>query len=421
MTRQNTNEVGIRAAQLFLDFRLLLLLFVAFRLLLMIVYLPIFQNGLERGVSAGGDFFYYFQLGAFSREGLLPFRDWWSEFPPVPSILNVVVFQIFGRDYTTFAMGYGMLMLIFDAGNLIMVRRIGSRLYSAGTGMALAWIYAVLLAPAVLIWWNFEPMVAFFLLWSLALLIERRDLRSAGVGLVGTLIKFTPALVLAAVWRFRPPRAALRYTAALLGGFVLVYVLLFAQNAAMTAPSLTAQFNKASYETVWALLDGNYTTGNFGPSQERLNPANAYHLVGRPAVVPGFVRLGIALVVGLAAFASARRRDERGMVYFVGLALLVFFLQAQGWSPQWLAQIMPLMLLAFPSRDGILALILLSIASFVEYPFLFIRTGDTGGAITGSLVMPFTILILARTAILIGFCAALFRGLRGESLSAEPE
>jgi hypothetical protein len=31
-----------------------------------------------------------------------------------------------------------------------------------------------------------------------------------------------------------------------LGGFIAVYLLLFAQNAAMTLPSLTAQFSKPS-------------------------------------------------------------------------------------------------------------------------------------------------------------------------------
>ena len=71
-------------------------------------------------------------------------------------------------------------------------------------------------------------------------------------------------------------RSALRYSLITLGIFVIVYALLFAQNAAMTLPSLTAQFNKASYETVLALIDGNYTTGNFGPPQERLDLVAAF-------------------------------------------------------------------------------------------------------------------------------------------------
>ena len=77
-----------------------------------------------------------------------------------------------------------------------------------------------------------------------------------------------------------------------------------------------------------------------------------------------------------------------------------------------MAQIVPLILLCFPSRDGVTSVVLLSLVTFAEYPFLFIRTGDTGGTISGSLVMPFIMLVLARTAILIGMCVALYRRLR---------
>ncbi|MCK6578579.1 MAG: hypothetical protein L6Q98_10795 [Anaerolineae bacterium] len=412
MAQRSKYDIGIRAAQIFLDLRLLVLLFIAFRLLMVVVYTPLFQAGGERGVTAGGDFFTYYQLGALSREGLLPFRDWWSEFPPIPSYLNVTLFQLFGRDYTSFAMTFGFLMLVFDVGNLLMVRRIGSRLYSPDAGMALAWLYALLIAPAVMIWWNFEPMVAFFLLWALAALVDRQEKRAALAAWVGALVKFTPALVLGAVWRCRPTRTSVRYTVRVLGGFALVYALLLAQNAAMTLPSLTAQFSKSSYQTVWALIDGNMTTGNFGPAQERLDPDAAARLVGRPAVIPGIVRTATALAIGAAIFLTTRRRDDRGLVTFTALTLLVFFLQAQGWSPQWMAQIVPLLLLTMPNRSGILALVLLSVTAFVEYPFLFMRTGDTGGVISGALTMPYVILILARTTILVGFCVALYRDLR---------
>ncbi len=236
------------------------------------------------------------------------------------------------------------------------------------------------------------------------------------IAAVGGLVKFTPLLILGAVWRMRQVKAALRYSLISLGLFGLVYLLLFAQNAAMTLPSLTAQFSKASYETVWALIDGNYSTGNFGTPQERLDPANAAKLEGNPAVIPGAIRLGAAALIGLFVFWRTRRFDERGLVEFVTITLLTFFLQAQGWSPQWLAQIVPLILLCFPTRDGVTTAVLLSLVTFAEYPFLFIRTGDSGGTITGSLMLPFVTLVVARTAILIGVCVALYGKLRQEAI-----
>jgi hypothetical protein len=399
------------------DFRLLLLLFIAFRLGLLIVYQPLIVNDVERGVGAGGDFAYYFALSSLTEQGLQPYRDWWHEFPPLTTHLFVAVYALSGGEYAGFAMLFGTLMLLFDVGNLVLVRHIGARLYSPNTGMALAWVYALMLAPLVFLWWNFEPMVVFFLLFGMWLLLVRRAAPSAVVAGLGALTKFIPALLLGAVWRFRKPSSALNYTLITLGLFALVYLFFIVQNMEMTLPSLTAQFSKASYQTVWALLDGNYRTGNFGSVLSHLDPAQATLLQGNPAVIPGLVRLAAAALVGLAVFATTKRHDDRGLVAFVALTLLIFFLQSQGWSVQWLGQIIPLVLLCFPSRNGVQILVLLTLVAFAEYPLLFIRTGDTGGEISGALVLPFTVLVIARTAILAGLCVGLYRLLRQRSVS----
>lgn len=400
------------------DFRLLLILFVAFRLLMFMVYEPIVANEVERGVTAGGDFFWYVQLGALSERGALPFRDWWSEFPPIPSNLIVAVYSLLGTGVTLpqFAVFFGAVMFIADAGNLILVRKIGAHLYGGNVGMSLAWVYTILLAPAVMIWWNFEPLVTFFLLLALYWLLRKRDLRSALATAVGGLTKFTPLLILGALWRFRGRGSALRFTAVALGGFALVYALLFVQNARMTAPSLVAQFNKTSYQTVWALIDGNYKTGNFGTAESRLDPESVNIVYGNPAVVPGWLRLGAAALIGVFVFWRTRRLDDRGLVAFMTITLLIFFLQAQGWSPQWIAQIIPLALLCFPNRMGVYVIILLSAVTFAEYPVLWMRTADTEQTVTGSLVTPYAMLVLARTALLVGVCVALYRKLRQEPI-----
>jgi hypothetical protein len=420
MTKKPTTPAGsIQLTSLLADFRLLLILFIAFRVMLLMVYQPLLAAGIERGITAGGDYLTYFQIASLSDTAGLPFRDWWSEFPPVWSYLSVLLYQFSGGargSYTSFALFTGLLMLAFDAGNLVLIRKIGSRLHGTNTGMALAWIYAIILAPLVFTFWNFESLVAFFLLLALWWLLVKRENRSALAAAIGTLTKFTPALILGAVWRFRERATALRYTAIVAAVFGSVYLLLFLQNASMTLPSLTAQFNKASYQTVWALIDGNYRTGNFGPLEDRLDPARSVVVQGNPARIPGWLRLGIAAAIGLFVFVRARRFDDRGLVAFVAITLLIFFLQAQGWSPQWLVQIIPLLLLCFPTSNGVLAVVMLSLVTFAEYPFLFIRTGDTGGEITGALVMPFTILVLVRTGILVSACVALYQRLRQEPI-----
>jgi hypothetical protein len=404
----------LRLNTLLADFRLLVMLFVAFRFMLLMVYQPFIVDGIERGLTAQGDLSYYYALAQLSGDDLLPYRDWWSEFPPVWTLLTVMLYQMQGANvnYTSWAMLVGLIMLAFDTGNLILLRKIGTRLHGAEIGMAVAWVYAVLLAPLIFLWWTFETMVAFFLLLGLWWLLQDKPYRSALAAAWGALIKFTPALLLGAVFRFRGLSAGMRYVLIVVGIFALAYLPLLAQNAVMTLPSLTAQFGKASYQTVWALLDGNYRTGIFGDVVEHLDPSLAGKLTGNPAVVPGWLRLAAAAVVGLWIYSRTQRFDDRGLVAFVGITLLIFFLQAQGWSPQWLVQIIPLILLTFPSRNGIYGIVLLSLMTFAEYPFLFIRTGDTGGEIVGALVLPFVILVLARTLLLIGFCVGFYRRLR---------
>lgn len=396
------------------DWRLLLMTFIGLRLMLLMVYQPMTIQGVERGVSAGGDFQTYYNLAALSDSVGLPLRDWWSEFPPLWSYLTVVIYQAVGRDgnYPAFALALAGLFLLADVGNLALIRAIGGRIYDPQTGMMLGWVYAVMAAPLVFLFWTFDGLVIFTVLLGVWWLLKSRQTASAVAVGVGTLFKLTPMLIVGAAWRYLPRRGAARYTAVVVGGAAAVFGVFFAQNGAMTLPSLTAQWNKASYQTVWALLDGNMRTGNFGPIEVRLDPARANALQGNAAVVPGWLRLGAALAVGLFVYARTRDFSERGLVAFVTITLLIFFIQAQGWSPQWLAQIIPLVLLVFPTRNGVLALVFLSFVAFAEYPFLFVRSD---GVIAGTLVPAYVMFIVARTMALLALCTALYRLLRQPS------
>lgn len=420
MTRTTDNLQSVRSLGLLGDFRLLVILFISFRLMLLMVYQPMVIDGVERGLSAQGDRLYHFELAALTERGDWPFVDWWSEFPPVWYWLTTAVYQLQGENvnYGAWTMTLGLIMLAFDVGTLFLMRAIGSRLYGPVTGMTLAWMYTVALAPLVFLWWNFENMVAFLLLLGLWWLLRGDDKRSAAAVAVGALTKFTPALLLGAVIRYRQPAQIARYGAVVLLIFGGVYGLLYwnaATNDAdprMVTSSLTAQFGKASYQTVWALIDGNLSTGNFGTVESHYDIDAAYELYGEPSVIPGWVRLLLAGAAGLFVFLRTRRADDQGVVAFVTITLLIFFLQAQGWSPQWLAQIIPLVLLALPTKNGVLLTVVLSALAFTEYPVLLIRTGDTGGVITGELVAPFAASIIARTLILLGLCVALYQKLR---------
>lgn len=404
------------------DFRLLVILFIGFRLMMLMVYQPLLIDDVERGVGAQGDRVYHYQLSALTADGDYPFLDWWSEFPPVWYTLTTLVYQSQGQavDYSTWSLMMAGIILIFEVGNLFLIRTIGKQLHGELIGMSLAWVYALLFAPLVFVFWNFEAIVAYFLLLGVYFILKGRDVRGGLAIGIGALTKFTPALIFGALFRYKQTASIAKTVLVSVGLFALVYGVLIANASAnqkdigYVTTSLTAQFGKASYQTVWALLDGNFRTGNFGTVESHYDLSATEALYGNPAVIPSWVRLGVAVAIGLFVFLTTRRMDDKGFVAFVTITILIFFLQAQGWSPQWLAQIIPLVLLCFPTKNGILTTLVLAGVTFAEYPVLFIRTGDTGGEITGALMTPFVGIIILRTVILVALCVALYLKLRQE-------
>ncbi len=396
------------------DRRVLLYLFVAFRLMLLLVYQPF--EGFGPGVTAFGDYQHYFNLAQLSSQGQLPYRDYWYEFPPVFPVISLAVYGLASlrgpADFSTYAIWLGLVMIAFDTGNLLLLRHIGSRLHGETTGSLLAWVYALLAVPLIFTFWTFEPVVTFTILLAVAWLIDERDNRSAIAAAVGALTKLFPLVVLGAVWRFRPPRDAIRTTLIAVGLTGLGLLAMLAVAGPFGMPSILAQFNKASYQSPWALLDHNYRTGNFGPIIDHFDPAKAYEPLGNPAVISWWLRSAVFGICGLLVYANTRRRDDRGIVALVAITVTIFFLWSQGWSPQWQMILVPLILLNYPTRDGVLLCLVLALLSFVEYPLLFSRTAATGGAISPAQLPLYTALILLRTALLIGFGLALYRRLR---------
>jgi hypothetical protein len=397
-----------------LDFRLLLYLFVGFRLVLLLVYQPqLVESGgqvFDRGLTAYGDFAYHFGIARYGDSGLLPYRDFWYEYPPLIPILSGLVYRFSGPNFTAYANLLGLVLLAFDTGNLLLVRWIGIKLHGQATGEALAWLYALMIAPLVLIFWNFEAVVTFSALLAITWLLEKRDTGAALVIAFGALTKLVPLLLLGAAWRFRTASAALRQTiiAVAITGIGLIGVLAFGPKYG--APSLVAQLNKTSYQTVWALLDRNYTTGVF--SNDRFDPAKAYMSQGNPALIPWWARTALFGAIGLAIFATTRQRDARGLVAFAAITVVIFYLWSPGWSTQWQALLVPLILLTWPTRRGALLVLALAVFGFAEYPLIFSRAADAQGRLIPAMLPIFSLTVLARTALLIGLGIMLYRQLR---------
>jgi hypothetical protein len=140
--------------------------------------------------------------------------------------------------------------------------------------------------------------------------------------------------------------------------------------------------SKSSWETVWALLDGNYATGNFGPIADHLDPALATVPLGNPPRIPTWLTLGAFGLLYAYLFFGRQTMVRRpssvvhrppSTVAFTGLTWCIFLLWSRGWSPQWQMLLVPLILLALPLQRAVLFSVVFGIVNFVEWPVLLSR------------------------------------------------
>ncbi|NJL95827.1 MAG: hypothetical protein HC915_19895 [Anaerolineae bacterium] len=209
------------------DLRLLVYLFLSLRVLLLVSYppqlLPPGQGAVavETGLTRLGDFREHYTLATQTNADFLPYRDYWVEFPPVWPVLVHGLYaltQARTGDFTSWASLLYLILLAVDLGNLLWVRHLGGVLHGPGVGAALAWVYALLAAPWVMLAWNFEALVLFCLLAGWAWARQGRASLAGGVLALGILAKYVPLLALPLLWRYRPRRVAAVVTGVALGG-----------------------------------------------------------------------------------------------------------------------------------------------------------------------------------------------------------
>jgi hypothetical protein len=323
---------------------------------------------------AYGDYRHFFEMARLSAEGGgLPFIGHWIEFPPVFPFLSIGIDRLAGGQFHSYVYLLGILMLLFDAANLWIFSKLAIRIAGEARANRMTWLYMVFLAIPAFGWWTFEPMAIFFMLLSLWLVLERKPLMAGLTAGLGFLTKIFPVISLAVTWRFRAKRSALIATAVAVLLAVAVLGTLLALNPTMAGASLRSQISKGSWETVWALIDGNPGTGTFGPAAYRLDPMYAEQGTGNPPVVPVWIpTLVAALFVIWFIFRTDRAAESKVIPYLITL-WCVLLLWSRGWSPQWVAYLVPLILLCFPIRRSMAFTGGLVMVSLLEWPILLSR------------------------------------------------
>ena len=346
------------------DLRLFFLLFLAFRLSLL-AFWPVDQ-------LAYPDYLYFYEAASWVDEGNLPYLHYWVVYPPLFAFLSVLLYLL-TPHYVAYATALGLVQFLFDLGVLVLLYRLAERLLGEAQAERLAWVYALLFAPVVTWWTSFDFITVFFLLLAIERWLAGRRVQSALMLGIGGLVKWFPLLFLPTAARFRRNwREAVGYTAVAMAVVAVTLGFLVALSPAYALASLRSLGSRASWQTVWALLDGNLGTGVY--QANRLDPAAAVLLQGNPARVPTW--LTMLLFGGLYLWLwwrTARPGEARQVFRLAALTVVVFFLWSRGWSPQWLGTLTPLMLLCLPSERSVLYLVVLTFINIAEWPVLLSR------------------------------------------------
>ncbi len=326
------------------------------------------------GIRGYGDLVNYYSLASLGT----PFIDYWVEYPPIFPFISFIFYRLSSQQEHIYDYLMVILFSIFQAGSIWMFLRLESKLYPQVDDRLKGWFYTLMLLSMAYGWWYFDSIVVFLVLCAIDFLIERKLLFSWVTIVIGTLTKWFPILALVIVWLKYPWKCALKISALVVVVLMAVYGILNGTSPEFTNASLCSQLSKGSWETIWALIDGNLRTGNFGPLIERLNPMYAYKAVGNSPRIPSWITLLLFCVVGLWLFRQARLRKDNGLgqidsIAFLGLTWCLFFLWSPGFSPQWIMYLLPLILLALPDIKAILMTVLMTLVCLLEWPILLSR------------------------------------------------
>lgn len=316
-----------------------------------------------------GDFLHFFQM---TRLGS-PFLDFWVEFPPLfPYLSNMIALVASGNRHI-YAYLLIAILTLAQAGSLYILGKLAFHFRTISVGYQVTLLYMGLLIAVPYGWWYFDAIAVFFMLSGISAMFGEKPIRAGILTGLGALTKWFPLIILVDEVRKRRWKSALWMSAAGLGLVGIVWLVLYSVSPDFTYASLTSQLSKGSWETIWALLDGNLGTGNFGPEIERYDPRLAAIPRGNPPVISPWITLAVFVAAGVYSFIRIKGEGPRTSVAFIGLTYVLFFLWSPGWSPQWILYLIPFTLLALTWRRAVLFSVILILISIVEWPILLSR------------------------------------------------
>jgi hypothetical protein len=318
-----------------------------------------------------GDFNHFFQLAALPG---WPFFQYWVEFPPIFPFLSTLVYNLAGGQQHVYVYLFLMILTAADTGNLVLFSHIVDRNYSAGAAVLRKLTYLVVLIALPYCWWYFDPLAVFCMMLGMNLVLENKIGRAGIVFGIGFLIKLFPIIGILVGWKRLKLSGLLRVAiiSLILGG--IGFGAIWLASPAYGRASILSQSGKGSWETIWALIDGNFQTGAMAPENERMDLSSVGHNMAlNPPKIPPVLTLVVFGVIGLWALSRLKITTELQSIQVLCFTWGLFLLWSPGFSPQWILYLIPLILLSLPEREGFLFTIILTLICLAEWPMFLTR------------------------------------------------
>lgn len=318
-----------------------------------------------------GDFVHFYKLASLPG---WPFFQYWVEFPPIFPLLSSLIFRIAGGQQHIYLYIFLIILTLADAGNLYLFSRFAEKYFSVEAAGLRKLTYLVILIVLPYCWWYFDPLAVFCMMAGINLLLARKEARAGLAFGMGLLVKLFPVIGLVAVWKTLKIQSVLRIAIITTVLAISVITALWVVSPDYTRVSLLSQSGKGSWETIWALIDGNFQTGAMATFEVRADLSSVtQNLALNPARIPPLLTLAVFALIGLWALSRIQIQGEHQSIQVVCFAWGMFMLWSPGFSPQWILYLIPLILLSLPEREGFLFSIVLILICLAEWPLLLSR------------------------------------------------
>jgi len=337
------------------------LLFIAGRILLFLALIPNNLHGF-------GDFPVYYNVANLPG---LPYFASWSEYPPLFAFIIECIYMLSNGNQFLFDFILYLLLTICGAVCLWLFFELSKEI-SADENQLLVinLVYFAFMAFVSYTWWYFDLVTVMLMLLAIYLVVKEKHSATGLVLTAGILAKWFPLLLIPALFKHKSWKIAAKITAIAVTGVVLVWGALYLVSPTMTLASLQSQPSRASWQTIWALIDGNNRTGEFVPLAERQWPEAATFPRGNPARIPTLIPLIIFGTIGLWSLFRYKTKSRQGLLAMIGITWALFLLWSPGWSPQWILYLLPIILLTLPPEKGWLISFLFLLITLIEWPLL---------------------------------------------------